>query len=196
MRRWPSSTRCSNAAAAPPSPSKRTDGRPGSSVSIITTFSSGPSASGAVHLEQQVAVHRAGAQRPRTTAPPSAGRWRCRPAPRCSRRRRPLLRRAARGRRTGSSCRGRAAPRRAKRRAAAPARPRWGGSRARAHRRTRSWSPRTRAPALAREHERHGGLRDARAPWPRRCSSLSVRPRWHERNQLDSLDCGVPYVLC
>ena len=48
MRVCPSSTKCSKAAAAPASPSKRTDGRRGASVSIITTFSSGPSASGAV----------------------------------------------------------------------------------------------------------------------------------------------------
>ena len=40
--------RCSNAAAAPASASKRTDGRPRSSASTITTISSGPSASGAV----------------------------------------------------------------------------------------------------------------------------------------------------
>ena len=160
----PSSSRCRKAASAPPSESKRTDERRGARDSMSTTCSSGPMPSGGI-------PRTAGSRRPDRraapgrTAPPSAGRWRCRPVPRCSRPPAPRAgRRAGRGRRTGWSRRGPAAPRRARSPSAGPARRRWAGSRARVRTGARSpaWRPRRdRGPCPRTERDRR--LRDAGA---------------------------------
>ena len=177
MRRWPSSSRCSKAAAAPPSESKRTDERRGARLSMSTTCSSAARPSGGMDLEQQITVDRAGAQRLERLLLPAAvvagvdqrHRVAGLGGPRAERR-------AGRARRTGWSRRAPAARPPVSSPGAAPARRRWAGSRARVPRGGPSpaWPP-----------------TPARGPCPRRrARPWTATRRLGERRRRWSRGCG------